>query len=91
MRNYQKIEFLSENHKALKDEIISLILNVKDINHVLEKIDSNLINLIKEINDNSSIQIIFKNKSDQDILHLLNEILKEKTGRFEENRIFRKN
>ena len=33
--------------------------------------------IIKEINENSNVQIIAKNKSDQDILELLNELIKD--------------
>ena len=72
-----KIEFLSESHEALKDEIFSLMLNGNDKNHVLEKINSKHNSLIKEINDNSSIQIITKDKSDQDILDLLNDLISD--------------
>ena len=34
-------------------------------------------NVIKEINENSNIQIIAKNKTDQDILDLLDELIND--------------
>ena len=40
--------------------------------------------IIKEINENSNVQIITKNKSEQDILELLNELIK---GHKEQNNL----
>ena len=41
------------------------------------KINTNYEKIIKEINENSNIQIITKNKNDQDILDLLEELIQD--------------
>ena len=44
---------------------------------ILSKINDNFKNLIKEIQENSSIQIIVKSKNEEEILELLIELLLE--------------
>ena len=42
-----------------------------------KKINTNYEKIIKEINENSNIQIIIKNKNDEEILNLLDELIKD--------------
>ena len=42
-----------------------------------KKINNDYEKIIKEINENSNIQIIIKNKNDEEVLDLLDELIKD--------------
>ena len=44
---------------------------------MISKINSEYNNIVKEINQNSNIQIIARNKSDQEIFNLLDEFIQD--------------
>ncbi len=44
---------------------------------ISKKINSGFENIVKEINENSNIQIIIKNKNDEEVLNLLDELLRD--------------
>ena len=72
-----EIEFLTEKNESLKNLVITSLNdgdNQKDIN---SKINTSYENIIKEINENSNIQIIIKNKNEQDISSLLEELIED--------------
>ena len=72
-----EIEFLTEKNEGLKNLVITSLNdgdNQKDIN---SKINTSYENIIKEINENSNIQIIIKNKNEQDISSLLEELIED--------------
>ncbi len=70
-----KMEFLAENNEGLKKEIINSLAEGISIGDISSKIPNGYEKIIDEINENSNIQIITKNKTDQDILELLDELI----------------
>ena len=71
------IIFLSEKNESLKKLIIQLLIEAKNKSSIQNAINKDFEKLIKEIQDNSSIQIILKAKNEEAILELLNELLIE--------------
>ena len=72
-----ELVFLSEKNESLKKLIISLLSDGFDQKTIQSKISIDYKKLIKEIKENSSIQIITKDKNDEAILELLSELLVE--------------
>jgi DNA primase len=70
-----KIEFLSEKNESLKNIIISSLTNENDREAAQVKINLEYKNLVTEIKENSNIQIFAKDKTDQDMLDMLNELI----------------
>ena len=71
------ITFLDEKNENLKNKIINILLEKKDMKNINSQMDEKSKKTINEINDNSNIQIILKNKSEQDISELLNELIQD--------------
>ena len=63
------LEFLAEKNESLKNLIITSLVEGKDSESINTKIKNDYDKIIKEINENSNIQIITKKKSDQEILN----------------------
>ena len=72
-----EITFLSEKNESLKKLIIESLLNGDGKESIKTNISNNFEQLINEIYENSSIQIILKDKKEDDLLELLNELLSE--------------
>ena len=72
-----EIIFLSEKNEGLKKLIITSLVEDNNKELTQSKINDNYKTLVKEITDNSSIQIILKAKNEEAILELLNELLSE--------------
>ena len=72
-----KIEFLNEKNEVFKDLLLNSITNANDQKTLKSKIDLGFGEIVEEINKNSNIQLIIKNKSEQDILDLLDELIKD--------------
>ena len=70
-----EIEFLSEKNESLKNVIISTLADGNNKDNMQQKIDLEYKNLTEEIKINSNIEMITKDKSEQDILDLLNELI----------------
>ena len=77
LEDLSEIEFLSEKNESLKKEISTNIIEGNDKEAINKKINNNYDKIIKEINENSNIQIIVKNKNDDEVLNLLDELLKD--------------
>ena len=77
LEDLSKIEFISETNQSLKNDLISLISGGTDKKTIFSKINSSYKNTIKEINENSNIQIIARKKTSQDILDLIDELLQD--------------
>ena len=71
------IEFLAEKNESLKKEITNYLIEGNDKESINQKINKSYDKIINEINENSNIQIIIKNKSDVDILSLLDELIQD--------------
>jgi DNA primase len=72
-----EIVFLSEKNESLKKLIISSLLDGNDKETTKSKIKASYSDLIEEIIENSSIQIITEDKSTEAILELLYDLLSE--------------
>ncbi len=77
LKDLSKIEFVNEKNESLKNTLISLISEGTDKEKIFPKINSSYKKLIEEINKNSNIQIIVQNKTHQEIMDLIDELLKD--------------
>ena len=71
------IEFISEKNDSLKNIILDSLNKGMNKNLLNSKIKMDYGEIITEINENSNIQIITKNKTDQEILDLLHELMQD--------------
>ena len=72
-----KIKFLAEKNESLKNMILTSISEGSDKDVVNSKINKMYNQIINEINENSNVQIIIKNKNEQDISNLLDELIRD--------------
>ena len=72
-----EIRFVSEKNEILKNLIINLISQSDEDPETKVKINQEYDNIIKEIEENSNIQLITKNKTEQEILDLLGELMQD--------------
>ncbi len=77
LEELSKIKFLYENNESLKNVLISSISEGIDEKEIILRINSSHKNIIEEINLNSNIQIIVRNKNDQQILDLIDELIQD--------------
>ena len=77
MEDLSEIEFLAEKNESLKKEITTYLIEGNDKEVINQKIKTNYENIIKEINENSNIQIIIKNKNEEEISNLLTELIED--------------
>ena len=77
MEDLSEIDFLSEKNESLKKEITSYLIDGDDAEVINEKININYKKIIREINENSNIQIIIKNKNEEEVITLLDELIKD--------------
>ena len=72
-----EIQFFSEKNEKLKNSIIDTLTEIKNKDDIQEKLNSEYKDLSEEIRENSNIQMTAKDKSDQDILDLLSELIND--------------
>ncbi len=72
-----KIEFLSEKNERLKSLIIASLVEGNDKEVISDKINTAYDKITEEINENSNIQIITKNKDDENISLVLEELIQD--------------
>ena len=77
LEDLSEIEFLAEKNESLKKEIITYLIKGNDKDDISKKINIAYDKIIREINENSNIQIIIKNKNDEEVANLLDELLKD--------------
>ena len=77
LEDLSKLKFISEKNESLKSFIINLSSEGSKKEAIYSKINANFSNIVNEINENSNIQIITRNRSDQDISDLLDELLQD--------------
>mgnify|MGYP001284058934 FL=1 len=77
LENLSELDFIIEKNERLKKEIISFLIEGNNKKEINEKINTNHDKIIKEINENSNIQIIIKNKNDEEVSNLLDEFIKD--------------
>ena len=71
------LNFISEKNQSFKNTIISLLSECENKLELQSKIDENFKNLTQEISENSNIQMITKNKNDQELIDLLDELISD--------------
>jgi len=71
------IVFHSEKNENLKNLIVSSLIEGEEEAAIASKIDEKYKTIINEINENSNIQFIIKEKSNEDILNLIDEFLQD--------------
>jgi DNA primase len=77
LEDLSELTFLAEKNENLKKEITTYLIEGNDKETINEKINISYDKIIKEINENSNIQIIIKNKNDAEVSSLLDELLKD--------------
>ena len=77
LEELSEIKFLSEKNEGLKNFILASFSEENGKNIIDLKINKKYNEIISEINENSNIQIITKNKTNQGILDLLNELIND--------------
>ena len=77
LEDLSEIEFLSDKNESLKNDIIFSLTEGNDRESVSSNINLKYDKIIKEISENSNIQIIAKNKTDQEILELIDELIQD--------------
>jgi len=77
LEELSNIEFLAEKNESLKNIIITSLADGKNKEAISMKINSGHDKIISEINENSNIQIIIKNKTNEDITDLLDELIQD--------------
>ena len=77
LEELSNIKFLAEKNEDLKNDIITSIVDGKNKEAISMKINSGHDKIIDEINENSNIQMIIKNKSNEDITDLLDELIQD--------------
>ena len=71
----KNLQFLSEKNESLKNILISLLSEGADKAEIQSKINVEFEKLVEEIKENSNIQLIIKDKNDDKIMELLNELI----------------
>ncbi len=77
IEDFSNLEFISEKNESLKNEIIKLHSEGIDEFELHSKINSSYKNLIEEIKENSNIQLIIKDKKEQEISEIVDELIME--------------
>ena len=77
LEELSEIAFLDDKNESLKNLILTSLGEGNDKVAINEKINVKYTKIIKEINENSNIQIIIKNKNEQDILNLFEELIED--------------
>ena len=72
-----EIEFLSEKNQSFKSLVITSFVEENSKEALSSEIQNTYQKIIQEINENSSIQLITKNKKDEEISDLLNELIED--------------
>ena len=77
MEDLSEIEFLSKKNESLKKEITTYLIDGNDMEVINKKINTSYEKIVREINENSNIQIIIKNKNEEEVANLLDELIKD--------------
>ena len=75
LEELSEVNFLTEKNESLKNFIITSFSDTDSKEIINTKIKTDYDDIIKQINENSNIEIITKNKTDQDISDLLDDLI----------------
>ena len=77
LKDLSKFEFVNEKNESLKNALILLISEGINKEKIFSRINTSYKKLIEEINKNSNIQIVVQNKTHQEIIGLIDDLLKD--------------
>jgi len=77
LEELSEVIFLAEKNESLKKTIISSLSDKDNKDNIRETINVGHSKIIEEINENSNIQMIVKNKKEQEILDLFDELIED--------------
>jgi DNA primase len=77
LEELSEVIFLAEKNESLKKTIISSLSDKNNKDNIKETINVGHAKIIEEINENSNIQMIVKNKKEQEILNLFDELIED--------------
>ena len=77
LEDLSQIEFLAEKNESLKKEITNYLLEGDDREAINKKINYDYEKIVNEINENSNIQMIVKNKNEEEISSFLDELFQD--------------
>jgi len=77
LEELSEVIFLAEKNESLKKTIISSLSDKNNKDNIKETINVGHSKIIEEINENSNIQMIVKNKKEQEILDLFDELIED--------------
>ena len=77
LEDLSDLEFLNDKNESLKNEIINLASEREEIDKIKSKICKKYTDVIEKINSHTNIQIISKNKNEQHIEELLDELIND--------------
>ena len=77
LEELSEVIFLAEKNESLKKTIISSLSEKNNKDNIRETINVGHAKIIEEINENSNIQMIVKNKKEQEILDLFDELIED--------------
>ena len=77
IEDISNLNFSSKNTEELKKSILSLMLKEENKKEIKSKLSSLNENIINEVNENSNIQLIINDKSNDEILSLTNELIRD--------------
>ena len=77
LETLSELYFLSEKNENLKNEIINSLSEGSNEEAIKLRISNDYANITKEVNENSNIQIIIKNKTDDEVERILNELIED--------------
>ncbi len=75
LEELSEINFLTENNEALKNKILNSVTHDESGEIIMNSINTEYEKIINTINENTNIQMIIQNKSDQDVLNLLTDLI----------------
>ena len=77
LETLSELYFLSEKNENLKNEIINSLSEGSNEEAIKLRISNDYANITKEVKENSNIQIIIKNKTDDEVERILNELIED--------------
>jgi len=77
LEDLSEIEFMAEKNESLKKEIVAYLIEGNDKDIINEKINNGYTKIIKQINENSNIQLIINNKNEEEVTNLLEGLFKD--------------
>ena len=85
--DFQNLNFEDKEKINLQKDLIDFIQKNKDLSKILQHLSDKYSSLIDEIEKNSQIKFIIKKKNDEEIIEMLQDLLKDLDHISKENQI----